>query len=81
MKKKQIKLTPLTPIATAVLKYGLPFVAAAFVYIAFSMSSLDAYDAVRLQITYAEELECALASLVLVVGGALIFDILEKKRR
>ena len=81
MIKKQIKLTPLTPTAAAVLKYGLPFVALAFIYIAFSLSSLDTYDAVRLQIDYAEELECALSSLVLVVGGALVFDMLEKKKR
>ncbi|MBQ8249386.1 MAG: hypothetical protein IJY93_05830 [Clostridia bacterium] len=62
------------------LKWGLFAVSAVLIYIAFTRASLDIYDATRLHTFFVEQMEHALMSLLLVIGGGVLLDIEVKKR-
>lgn len=64
-----------------ILKIGLAPVALTFIYIAFSRTSLDAYDAVRLFPSFLAQFEHATMSLTLVICGALLFDVASREKR
>ena len=70
-----MKKFALTRGARSILQIGLAPVALTFIYIAFTRSSLEAYDAARLLPSLFEQLEHAVMSLTLVICGALLFDI------
>ena len=76
-----MKKFALTRGAQRILTIGLAPVALAFIYIAFTRSSLDAYDAARLLPSFFEQFEHATMSLTLIVCGALLFDIALRERR
>ncbi len=57
------------------LEWGLLAVSAVLIYIAFTRASLDLYDAARLHAFFVEQMEHALMSLLLVVGGGVLLDI------
>lgn len=61
--------------AMAVLKYGLAAVSAVLIYIAFSTASMDGYDFARLHSLFVEQMEHAMMSLLLIVGGAVLLDV------
>ncbi len=73
--KKPLKKTCPSRAALMILNCGLPLVAAALIYIAFTTASLEAYDAARLYPLLYAELEHALMSLLLIVGGAVVCDL------
>ncbi len=77
----KIKLPTLSPVSFAILKYGLGVVLAVFIYIAFTTASLDKYDAARLFPLFLEQIEHALMTLLLIVCGALLFDIAAREKR
>ena len=62
-----------------ILHCGLPLIAAALIYIAFTTASLEPYDAARLYPLLYLQMEHALMSLLLVVGGALLCDMSIKR--
>ena len=62
------------------LKWGLFAVSVVLIYIAFTRSSLDLYDAARLHTFFIEQMEHALMSLLLVIGGGVMLDIALKER-
>lgn len=76
----KIKLPTLTPIAFAILKYGLGAVSATLIYIAFTTASLSDYDAARLYPLFYEQMWHTLRALSLVVCGALAVDIAARKK-
>ena len=78
---KRIKLPKLSPVAFAILKYGLAAVSVTLIYIAFTSASLDSYDAARLYPLFYEQMEHALMTLLLVVCGALLFDIASREKK
>ncbi len=62
-------------VSMAVLKYGLAVVSAVLIYIAFSTATMDAYDFSRLHTLFVEQIEHAMMSLLLIVGGAVLLDV------
>ncbi len=77
----KIKLPTLSRVSFAILKYGLGAVLMTLVYIAFAAASLDAYDTARLFPLFYEQMEHAVMTLLLVVCGALLFDIAVREKR
>ena len=77
----KIKLPTLSRVSFAMLKYGFWAVLATLIYIAFALSSLDAYDTARLVTFFTSQLEHAAMALLLVVCGALLFDIAVREKR
>lgn len=78
---KKLKIPALCSVSMNILKIGLVPVVFAFIYIAFSHSSLDAYDAARLFPSFLLQLEHAAMSLTLVICGALLFDVASREGR
>ncbi len=68
-------------ISMAVLKYGLAAVSAVLLYIAFSAASMNEYDFARLHVLFVEQMEHVMMSLLLIIGGAVLLDIEQRKRR
>lgn len=81
MKNKKYKLPTPSRMSVKILRYGLPFVAYALLYTAFTYSSLDAFDAARQVALLYAQIEHAMMSLLLLVGGAVLFDIALRERR
>lgn len=61
--------------AVTILHCGLPAVAAALIGCCFYITSLTAYDAARLYPIFTQMIEHILMSLLLIVGGALLYDL------
>ncbi len=80
-KMKKLHIPPLSRGSFNILKFGLAPVALTFLYIAFTRSSLDAYDAARLFASLFEQFEHALMSFLLVIGGALLFDVAVREKK
>lgn len=78
---KTLKFPTLCRVSMNILKLGLAPVALTFIYIAFTHTSLDAYDAARLFPFFFEQLEHAVMSLTLVICGALLFDMSYREKR
>ena len=78
---KKLYIPPLSRGSINILKFGLAPVALTFIYIAFTRSSLDAYDAARLFPSFSEQFEHAFMSFLLVIGGALLFDIAVREKK
>lgn len=78
---KKLKFPTLCRVSMNILKIGLAPVALVFIYIAFTHSSLDAYDAARLFPSFLLQLEHAAMSLTLVICGALLFDVASREGR
>jgi hypothetical protein len=75
MKKYLMRPKKLVRGATLILRIGLPLVALELIYIAYSLSNYSGYDIARLSLYIYSMLEHVLMSLVLIVGGSLLFDI------
>ena len=78
---KKSHMPQLSKGALNILKIGLAPVALTFVYIAFTRSSLDTYDAVRLFPSFFAQFEHASMSLLSVIAGALLFDIAVREKK
>lgn len=78
---KKLHIPALSRGSLNILKLGLAPVATAFIYIAFWRSSLDAYDAARLFPSLFAQFEHATMSLLLIIGGALLFDIASREKK
>lgn len=81
IKMKKLHIPALSQGSLNILKFGLAPVALTFVYIAFTCSSLDTYDAVRLFPSLLAQFEHATMSFLLVIGGALLFDIAVREKK
>lgn len=57
----------------------LPIIAAALIYCAATISSMEPYDAARLYARTYSMMEHVMMSLMLVVGGGLLFDLNERQ--
>ena len=78
---KKLHIPPLSRGSLNILKFGLAPVATAFIYIAFWHSSLDAYDAARLFPSFFEQFEHATMSLLLIIGGSMLFDVASREKK
>lgn len=63
-----------------ILRYGLPFIAVALIFIALSIDNMNAYDLARSRLYISSELEHVLMGLTLLVGGELLLDISIRER-
>ena len=63
-----------------ILRYGLPFIAVALIFIALSIDNMTAYDLARSRLYISSELEHVLMGLTLLVGGELLLDISIRER-
>ena len=63
-----------------ILRYGLPFIAVALIFIALSIDNMNAYDLARSRLYISSELEHVLMGLALLVGGELLLDISIRER-
>lgn len=68
------------PGALSILRYGLPFVALELTYIAVRLSNLSAYELAKSRLYAAAELEHVMMGLLLLVGGAMLFDLASRER-
>ncbi len=76
-----MKLMKLSKRALKIFELGLPIVAIALIYCAAWIASLDTYDAARLYMQTYSMIEHVMMSLLLIVGGALLFDLGERERQ
>ncbi len=79
---KKNKINKLSPVSLKILKWGLAAVTIMLIYIVAYRAGLREYDAARLSLQFSYMMEHFAMSLLLIVGGALLFDIAarEKKR-
>ena len=63
-----------------ILRYGLPFIAVALIFIALSIDNMNAYDLARSRLYISSELEHVLMGLTLLVGGELLLDLSIRER-
>ena len=63
-----------------ILRYGLPFIAVALIFIALSIDNMNAYDLARSRLYISSELEHVLMGLTLLVGGELLLVISIRER-
>lgn len=63
-----------------ILRYGLPFIAVALIFIALGIDNMNAYDLARSRLYISSELEHVLMGLTLLVGGELLLDISIRER-
>ncbi len=68
------------PGAISILRYGLPFVALELTYVAVRLSKMNTYELAKSRLCAAAELEHVLMGLLLLVGGALLFDLASRER-
>ena len=68
------------PGALSILRYGLPFIALELTYIAVNISEMNTYELAKSRLSTASELEHVLMGLLLLVGGALLFDLASRER-
>ncbi len=75
-----MKKFELTPHALQLFLRTLPFIAAALIYLALTLSQMEPYDAARLYMRTYAMMEHIYMSLTLIVAGGLVLDLQERQR-
>lgn len=78
--KRNISLPDVSPLASRVIKIGLPLISLVFVYILLILITTPAESAVWLVHEGYSTLEAAFMSFTLILCGAVVIDLAEKNK-
>ena len=79
--KKRIHIPEISPIASHIIKTGLPLITAFFLYILFTLLNAPADRSAWLTQESYSVIECALMSFTVIFCGAVVIDIADKQNK